>query len=105
MLSKREVVLSDPKGMLQYAALMLVEDGAQAIIAGCTEIPLALTPDDVPVPLLDPLKILARAVVRAAVGEDDLLARNYTFATSPQPHAGREGFPKKVFDQRSRTAA
>lgn len=52
---------------LRSAAERLVKDGAQAIIAGCTEIPLVLTPDAVPVPLLDPAVILARALIRRAL--------------------------------------
>ena len=41
-------------------------DAAQAIIAGCTEIPLALTREHLPVPYLDSLNILARAAIRLA---------------------------------------
>lgn len=57
----------EPSVLLQQAAAHLVQAGAQAIIAGCTEIPLALGPDDVSVPFLDPLKILAQAVVDRAI--------------------------------------
>lgn len=42
--------------------------GAQAVIAGCTEIPLVLDPADSPLPVVDPTDILARAVVREALG-------------------------------------
>ncbi|MEV8099835.1 amino acid racemase [Kitasatospora sp. NPDC085879] len=48
---------------LARAAHRLVEQGAQAIIAGCTEIPLGLTPESIPVPLIDPALVLARAVI------------------------------------------
>jgi aspartate racemase len=41
-------------------------DGARAIIAGCTEIPLALGQEHLPVPYFDSLTILARAAVRHA---------------------------------------
>lgn len=41
-------------------------DAAQAIIAGCTEIPLALNQEHLPVPYLDSLNILARAAIRKA---------------------------------------
>jgi aspartate racemase len=51
---------------LRRVALRLVEGGAQAIIAGCTEIPLVLSPATVPVPLLDPAVILARALIDRA---------------------------------------
>jgi aspartate racemase len=44
----------------------LVARGAQGIVAGCTEVPLVLGPEDVPVPFFDSLLILARAaIVRA----------------------------------------
>jgi len=51
------------------AAGSLVEKkpaGAEAIIAGCTEIPLALGQKDLPVPYFDSLTILARAAIRFA---------------------------------------
>jgi aspartate racemase len=39
---------------------------AQAIIAGCTEIPLALSQEDLPVPYFDSLLILARTAIQRA---------------------------------------
>jgi aspartate racemase len=44
----------------------LINIGAEAIIAGCTEIPLILKEGDIPVPLIDPTSILAEAAVRKA---------------------------------------
>lgn len=42
----------------------LVEQGADAVILGCTEIPLALTePDLRGIPLLDVIEVLARALI------------------------------------------
>ena len=41
-------------------------DGADAIIAGCTEIPLALGQEHLPVPYFDSLTLLARAAIRFA---------------------------------------
>ena len=49
---------------LRRAAQRLVDRGAQAIIAGCTEIPLGLSPSAVDVPLLDPAVVLAQALIR-----------------------------------------
>ena len=37
--------------------------GAQAIILGCTEIPLALNNEDSDIPLIDPTTVLARALI------------------------------------------
>jgi aspartate racemase len=44
----------------------LVAAGAQALVAGCTEVPLVLGPEDVAVPLTDSLDALARATIAAA---------------------------------------
>jgi aspartate racemase len=43
----------------------LVGRGAQALIAGCTEIPLVFEPADTSVPVVDPTAVLADAVVGA----------------------------------------
>jgi aspartate racemase len=42
----------------------LVKRGARALILGCTELPLALSPSDIPVPLIDPTQELARSAIR-----------------------------------------
>ena len=47
----------------------LVEQGAEAIIAGCTEIPLVLSEGELPVPVISSTRALARATVAAAVAE------------------------------------
>ncbi|SEH03655.1 aspartate racemase [Nonomuraea solani] len=52
--------------LLARAARRLTEQGAQTVIAGCTEIPLGLPADAVDVPLVDPALVLARALVRRA---------------------------------------
>lgn len=46
----------------------LVSMGAQAVIAGCTEIPLVLHEGDLKVPVIDATQILAEACVREALG-------------------------------------
>jgi aspartate racemase len=50
------------------AALDLIGAGAQAIIGGCTEVPVGLSGNDIPVPFIDPAEILAAAVVRRVLG-------------------------------------
>ncbi|MDX9827520.1 MAG: amino acid racemase [Spirochaetia bacterium] len=55
-----------PKSLLTQAAQSLIRRGAQAIIAGCTEVPLALAQYDIQVPLLDPMQMLAQSLVREA---------------------------------------
>ena len=44
----------------------LVADGAEGIVAACTEIPLALGRKDLSVPYFDSLLVLARAAIRCA---------------------------------------
>jgi aspartate racemase len=51
---------------LAAAADDLISQGAQGIIAGCTEIPLALKQEHLSVPYFDALTILARAAIRKA---------------------------------------
>jgi aspartate racemase len=49
---------------LTTAARELINAGAQAIIGGCTEVPVGLAAEDIPMPLIDPARILAESVVR-----------------------------------------
>jgi aspartate racemase len=53
---------------MQSLAGELVDKGAQAIIAGCTEIPLVLTPGLLDVPLISSTDVLAEATVAIATG-------------------------------------
>ena len=48
-------------------AMRLIERGAGAIILGCTEIPLAVSSKDLPVPAIDATLLLAEKAVEAAV--------------------------------------
>lgn len=54
------------KETLVSIAKVLVARGADAIIAGCTEVPLVLKGLDIPVPLIDPLRIAAQACILEA---------------------------------------
>lgn len=56
------------RDLFQAAAEHLIQNSAQGIIAGCTEIPLALHSSDITVPLFNPLTILAAAAVENAGG-------------------------------------
>lgn len=47
----------------------LGERGCDAVVLGCTEIPLLVSPDDSPLPVLDSTRILARAALREATRE------------------------------------
>jgi len=58
-------VTAKAKDCLRKGIVTLLEQGAQAVILGCTEIPLALPESQLHgVPLIDPTRILARALIR-----------------------------------------
>ena len=50
--------------------------GCDAVVLGCTEIPLLVTPETSPLPTLDSTRILARAAVRNAVSSDSSKAEH-----------------------------
>jgi aspartate racemase len=54
---------------LSAAGKELVKNGAQAVIMGCTEIPLALRPANLGVPKIDSTLVLARALIEYAAPE------------------------------------
>lgn len=47
----------------------LKSEGCDAVVLGCTEIPLIVTPENSPLPVLDSTRLLARAALRRAVGD------------------------------------
>lgn len=51
------------RGLLREAVGALSRRGAEVVVLGCTELPLAISPADVSLPLLDPLDSLARGLV------------------------------------------
>jgi len=57
---------NEVKGNILKIAQKLIDKGAEAIIAGCTEIPLILKEGDVSVPIIDPTQVLAKAAVQKA---------------------------------------
>lgn len=54
-----------PRGEMRRLAAALVGAGAEAVIGGCTEVPLLLEADEVTVPLVDSAEVLAAACVKA----------------------------------------
>jgi len=46
----------------------LIESGAEAVVAGCTEIPLTLKIDDLSVPIIDATQVLATRAIEIAKG-------------------------------------
>ncbi|MEO8847257.1 MAG: amino acid racemase [Casimicrobiaceae bacterium] len=59
---------NDERAAMAALARRLVDRGAQALIAGCTEVPLLMSAADTVIPFIDSTAALARAVVRAARG-------------------------------------
>ena len=68
-----ELVLGrvEARSKARYLAIMngLVADGAECVIAGCTEIGMLVGPSDLAVPLFDTTEIHALAAVERALGE------------------------------------
>lgn len=56
----------EPHRLLIRAAQGLIEQGVDAIVAGCTEVPLVLSQKDFDIPFIDPMYFLARALIEAA---------------------------------------
>jgi aspartate racemase len=60
--------LDGPRQLIREAAAHLIAQGVNAIILGCTEIPLLLAEGDAAVPVIDPTWVLAQAAVGRARG-------------------------------------
>ena len=55
---------SEPsRHLIHKVSQELIRHGAEAIIAGCTEVPLVLRDGDLPVPVIDVLSVLAKAAI------------------------------------------
>jgi len=66
---KAGITAGKPRTLLRGVASGLIRRGARAIIAGCTEVPLALGEKDLPVFFLDPMDIAARICIKSAGGK------------------------------------
>jgi aspartate racemase len=54
--------------LLHRVAVELIDAGSDAVICGCTEVSLVLHDGEVPVPVVDPLQVLAEEAVKLASG-------------------------------------
>jgi aspartate racemase len=63
--------LIDGGFLLRSVSNDLIKVGAEMIICGCTEVSLVLKDGDLPVPVLDPLQILAEAAVSEALPKEN----------------------------------
>jgi aspartate racemase len=58
-----------PRSLTYFVEVIrsLADKGCDAVVLGCTEIPLLVTPDASPLPTLDSTRLLARAALKKAV--------------------------------------
>jgi aspartate racemase len=58
-----------PRSLAYYVEVIrsLKDEGCDAVVLGCTEIPLLVTPESSPLPTLDSTRLLARGAVRKAI--------------------------------------
>jgi aspartate racemase len=61
-------VLESSRDWLLGLVSTLRAEGCDAVVLGCTELPLIILPEDAGVPTLDSTRLLARAAVRRALG-------------------------------------
>lgn len=59
-------VLPDTRKYFQGLIEKFAQDGCDAVVLGCTEIPLLIAPEDSVLPTLDSTRLLARAALREA---------------------------------------
>ena len=62
------IIKSDSKNFILQVIIDFKSRGCNAVVLGCTEIPLIVLPDGSGLPVLDSTRILARAAIREAVG-------------------------------------
>lgn len=62
-------ILPQSLRFFQSAIEDLKSRGCDAVALSCTEIPLLITPEDSPLPVLDSTRLLARAALRKAIAE------------------------------------
>jgi len=53
---------------MQQTIEQMKNKGCDAVVLGCTEIPLLMSDEDSPLPTLDSTRLLARAALREALG-------------------------------------
>ncbi|WP_291379370.1 amino acid racemase [Demequina sp.] len=65
----RGIVSQEGRNLARRVTTDILARGAQGVIAGCTEIPMVMTADDVDVPYFDALAVHAQAAVEFALAE------------------------------------
>jgi aspartate racemase len=70
---------------LQGVIARMKEDGCDAVVLGCTELPLVLNDANAALPTLDSTRLLARAALRQAVGGESYAAKEHVQGAAPAP--------------------
>jgi aspartate racemase len=78
---------------LQRVIGRMKNDGCDAVVLGCTEIPLIIDDSNSPLPVLDSTRLLARAALRHAVGADRVGSRHDALCPLPSALRGEETPP------------
>ncbi len=60
---KSGVIEGEPLQLLKEAAFEIIDQGAELIISGCTEIGLVLKPHHINKPLIDPMDVVANEII------------------------------------------
>jgi aspartate racemase len=63
------ILKTSTKEYFRRVASELADRGCDAVVMGCTEIPLILSQEDTEVPLLDSTRLLARAALKESLGD------------------------------------
>jgi len=79
-------LLQASRGFIVHVIHKLREAGCDAVVLGCTEIPLLIEAKDSPLPVLDSTRLLARAALLCAIGRDEPKAA----ARKPAGKGGRK---------------
>jgi aspartate racemase len=66
---------SESLGVLRAIIDRLKSEGCDAVVLGCTEIPLLVSQENSPLPVLDSTRLLARAALRRATGQGNAAAK------------------------------
>lgn len=80
---------TESRGFVQGVIARLKARGAQAVVLGCTELPLLMTEDQSALPLLDSTRLLARAALASATSlqQQDMTQGHIAFVSHHIPHA------------------
>ncbi len=65
----------------------LEDQGSDAVVLGCTEIPLIVDPDDCPLPALDSMRLLARHALNEAIKRGQQADQDRPFDTAIIPRS------------------